>query len=134
MKIATFILACLIVLLASSCTTIPARFTNDAQLSPNGGYVVEAEDSGGLYLEVFYKSYSFFPDPDDNIQEAKSYFVTVAQELARQRGKAIEPIIRSQLKTNATRNIIDAFYSIYVSGRVNYFTTPRKDTRAGQPQ
>ena len=103
----------------NSCTTVPARFKQNPH-SPHGGYVIESEDAEGFYLEVFYKSYSFFPNPDDNIQEAKSFFVRVAQDLAHKRDKLIEPILTSQLKTNSSRNIMDGFYAIYVSGRVKY--------------
>ena len=114
------LVAILLVLSITGCTTVPKRFTQDSQLSNHGGYVIEAEDSDGFQLEIFYKSYSFMPNPDDNIQEAKSFFVTVAQELARRRGKAIEPILMSALQTNSTRNIMDGNYSIYVSGKVEY--------------
>ena len=120
MKNATVILCALTMLLISSCTTVPARFKQNPQISPHGGYVIEAEDTAGFYLEVFYKSYSFLPNPDDNIQEAKSFFVRVAQDLARDRGRTIEPILTSQLKSDTTRNILDGYYAIYVSGRVNY--------------
>lgn len=59
-----------------------ARLTPNPDLSPNGGYVVESEDGDGFTLEVFYKSYSFFPNPDASIQEAKDYFVQVAKAMA----------------------------------------------------
>jgi hypothetical protein len=110
----------LLSLAITGCTTVPKRFTQDPKLSDHGGYIIEAEDSAGFQLEIFYKSYSFMPNPDDNIQEAKSFFVTVAQELARRRGKAIQPILMSALQTNSTRNIMDGNYSIYVSGKVEY--------------
>lgn len=120
MKNMNLILIVLATLLATSCTTVPVRFKQNPQISPHGGYVIESEDAEGFYLEVFYKSYSFFPNPDDNIQEAKSFFVRVAQDLAHKRDKLIEPILTSQLKTNSSRNIMDGFYAIYVSGRVKY--------------
>jgi hypothetical protein len=120
MKRGRLILIVLAILLTHSCTTVPTRFKQNPQISPHGGYVIESEDAEGFYLEVFYKSYSFLPNPDDNIQEAKSFFVRVAQDLARERGKALAPTLTSQLKTNATRNILDGYYAVYVSGRVKY--------------
>lgn len=119
-KIGLILIALVTIFVTTSCTTVPSRFKLRPQISPHGGYVIESEDKEGFYLEVFYKSYSFFPNPDDNIQEAKSFFVRVAQDLAQKRNQAIDPIITSQLMTNSTRNIMDGFYAIYVSGRVKY--------------
>ena len=103
-----------------ACTTVPSRFTPTPELSSNGGYSIEAEDTKGFYLETFYKSYSFVPNADDNIQEAKGYFIEVANYLARERSKTIKPIIKSQLRADSTRNIIDGYYAINVSGRVDF--------------
>ena len=115
-----YVAAFCLLLLITSCTTIPERFKQNPQFSTDGGYVVESEDSEGFNLEIFYKSYSFFPNPDDNIQDARNFFIRIAQDWARERGKAIMPILTSQLTTNATRNIMDGYYAIYVSGRINY--------------
>ena len=86
----------------------------------NGGFVVEAESNTGFNLETFYKSYSFVPNPDDNIQDAKEYFTKVAKKLSEQRGKEMKPVLKSQLRTNSSRNVIDSNYAIYVTGFVAF--------------
>ena len=120
MKKINSILIIVITLFLSSCTMVPERFNQAQYLSPNGGYVVESEDTNGFNLEIFFKSYSFVPNPDDNIQEAKSFFIQVANKVASKNGKAINPIIQSQLNVNSSRNILDGNYAIYVSGFVSY--------------
>ena len=104
----------------TGCTTIPSRFQNYPQISPNGGYIIESEDENGFSLEIFYKSFSFTPSPDDNIQDAKNFFIRIAQDFASKRKHSIKPIIASQLKTSFSRNIIDGMYAIYISGKVYY--------------
>lgn len=106
--------------LLASCTTIPARFNQNPQISENGGYVVSAETEKGFQLEAFYKSYSFTPSPDDNIQEAKNYFIATANEQSMLRKKKIQPIQASTLAANATRNMIDGVFSIYITAPVLY--------------
>ena len=110
----------LMALMVAGCTTVPQRFTQNPQLSQKGGYLIEAEDVAGFQLELFYKSFSFFPKPDDSIQDARNFFVRIAQDVARNRGRAVKPILFSALQTNSTRNIIDGFYAVYISGRVEY--------------
>ena len=51
---------------------------------------------------------------------ARAYFVELANDIASKKNRKINPIIKSSLNTNATRNIIDGRYSVYVSGRVDY--------------
>lgn len=119
-KIIQLILAAIAFTIITGCTTVPPRFNQVPSESANTGYVIELEDSNGFHLETFLKSYSFFPNPDDNIQEAKQSFIRIAQFLAEERGRKSKPIIPSMLQANATRNIVDGNYSIYVSGRVDY--------------
>jgi len=111
------------ILLITGCTTVPKRFHQNKGISANGGYLIEQADATGFYLETFYKSYSFMPSPDDNIQVAKDYFAKIAHTIAANKQKRIKPILKSQLKSSATRNILDGVYSIYTSGRVNYTNT-----------
>ncbi len=108
------------ILLLASCTVVPDRFQQYQNGDMSGGYVIEYEDAGGFDLETFYKSYSFTPNPDDNILEAKNYFRTVAMHLASQKQKNIERILSSQINVNSGRNILDGNYAIYVSGFVKY--------------
>lgn len=110
----------LVVLLLGSCTTIPNRYLEDPSVSKNGGYIIEDENNAGFYLDVFYKSYSFAPNPDDNIQDAIDYFKKIASNKAKDRAKSLKLIKKSQLEINTTRNSIDGYYSIYVSGKVEY--------------
>jgi len=114
------VLITLSTLAMGACTTIPARFIKAPEISEDAGYFIEAEDAEGFFLEVYYESNSFFPNPDNNIQGTRSYYVTIAQMIAQKRSKAIEPIVKSQLVTNTTRNEISGVYTSYVSGRVKY--------------
>jgi hypothetical protein len=104
------------------CTTIPARFTQDSTISESGGYRTEEETSHGFTLEVFYKAYSFFPNPDPAIQEARSYFVRTALEIAKRKGRTIRPFSTPDLHASATRNILDGHYAVYITGKVVYAT------------
>lgn len=110
----------LLVVTVSACTTIPKRFQVDPGLSTSGGYIIESETPSGFTLEVFYKSYSFFPNPDPSIQEAKAFFVRVALEIARKKGKTIKPPVSTELSASASRNILDGHYAVYVTGKVEY--------------
>lgn len=107
-------------LFCCACTTVPSRFTKTPDISKDGGYFVEYEDNTGFFLETFFKSYSFVPNADDNIQEAKTYFVKVAQMISEDKNKPIKPILKSQLRADSTRNILDGYYAINVSGKVEY--------------
>jgi hypothetical protein len=102
------------------CTTIPGRFQPASHINDRIGYVVEKEDDKGFYLETFYYEYSFFPNADKSIENGRAYFAELANEIASKRGRQINPIIKSSLNVNATRNIIDGKYSVYVSGRVDF--------------
>lgn len=106
----------------TGCTTIPVRFTQDPTISESGGYRTEEEMSHGFTLEVFYKAYSFFPNPDPAIQEARAYFARTALELAKRKGKTIRPFSTADLHASATRNILDGHYAVYVTGKVIYAT------------
>lgn len=107
-------------LCATGCTTIPDRFRTSESIYPNCGYRTELVGNAGVALEVFFKKYSFFPNPDDAIQEARECFVRTALELAQRQAKKIMPITAADMSTSATRNIVDAYYSVYVTGKVNY--------------
>lgn len=104
----------------SACTSIPNRYIQDESISSNGGYIIEDQDNSGIYLDVYYQSYSFAPRQDDDIQEAIAYFKELATKLAKAKGHSVKPIRRSQLKIDATRNIVDSHYSIYISGKAEY--------------
>jgi len=108
------------VLILTGCTSVPDRYVKEPSISEDGGYIVEAEDDDGFHLDTFFKSYSFAPSPDDNILEAIKYFKDVATKIASKKDREISPIRRSELTVDSTRNVIDANYSIYVSGRVDY--------------
>ena len=110
----------LMLVTVSACTTIPARFTQDPGISESGGYRIEEETSHGFTLEVFYKAYSFLPNPDPAIQEARAYFSRIALELAKRKGKTIRPFSTADLHASATRNIMDGHYAVYVTGKVLY--------------
>ena len=120
MKIRTVGFVIVMAFIIGACTTVPTRFTQTPEISPYGGYFIEAEDANGFYMEIFYKSYSFLPIADDNIQEAKEYFIEIAYHLANERKKIIKPILKSQLRTESTRNIVDGYYAINVFGRVDF--------------
>ena len=120
MKLFFQIIAITIALFLGACTAVPSRFTRTPDIDTNCGYTIEAEDSAGFYLETFYVSYSFIPNADDNIQNAKGYFIKVANHLAQERSKTIQTIIKSQLRTDSTRNIMDGNYAINVAGRVDF--------------
>ena len=94
-------------LLAYSCTTVPSRFSHDGSGS-DSGYRVENETEQGFSLEVFYVTYSFFPNPDPAVQEAKAYFIRVASEIAKRKGKTIIRPMSTDLHASPTRNIISA--------------------------
>lgn len=104
------------------CATVPDRFTSDPMHSGDGGFRMENESSIGFSLEIFYKEYSFLPDPDNAIQGARTYFRKTAEELAKQRGKTIIPVTIADMHAAATRNILDGYYSVYVTGKVTYST------------
>jgi hypothetical protein len=102
------------------CTTIPGRFQIASNINDRLGYVIEKEDNKGFYLETFYHEHSFLPNPDKSIENARAYFVELANDIASKKGREINPIAKSSLNANATRNIIDGRYSVYVSGRIDY--------------
>lgn len=106
----------------TGCTTIPVRFTQDHTISESGGYRIEEETSHDFTLEVFYKAYSFFPNPDPAIQEARAYFTRTALEHAKRKGTTIRPFSTVDLHASATRNILDGHYAVYVTGKVIYAT------------
>jgi hypothetical protein len=107
-------------LLIGACTSVPSRFSQDPSISTSGGYRIENESSQGFTLEIFYVAYSFFPNPDPAVQEAKSYFVKVAGQLAQKKGKAIVPPIMAELHASPTRNTVSGEYAVYVTGKVSY--------------
>lgn len=104
----------------TACTTIPERFKVDPGLSTSGGYSVESETASGFTLEVFYKSYSFFPNPDPSIQEAKAFFIEVALDIARRNGRKIKQPVSARLNASASRNVLDGYYAVYVTGEAEY--------------
>ncbi len=114
--------ALLVLLTLCGCATVPDRFSRDPMLSGDGGYKMDNESSIGFSLEIFYKEYSFLPDPDNAIQGARAYFRKTAEVLAKQRGKTIIPITIADMHPTATRNILDGYYSVYVTGKVTYST------------
>ena len=77
------------------CTTIPGRFQPASHINDRIGYVVEKEDDKGFYLETFYYEYSFFPNADKSIENARAYFAELANDIASKRGRQINPIIKS---------------------------------------
>lgn len=104
----------------TGCTTIPDRFTRDESMSPDCGYHAEPLGNASFALEVFLKSYSFFPSPDAAVQEARECYSKTAALLAKRQGKMIKPITSSDMNTSPTRNIMDGYYSVYVTGKVVY--------------
>jgi hypothetical protein len=106
--------------LTSACTTVPSRFSQDPSSSDNAGYRVENETSTGFTLEIFYVAYSFFPNPDPAIEEARAYFIRVATDLARKKGKAIVRPTTADLHASPTRNVVVGQYAVYVTGKLVY--------------
>jgi hypothetical protein len=104
-------------LMGTGCSSVPESYKKTSDTS---GYRVLLEDAAGFDLEVFVASYSFTPNPDNNIEEGRSYFIRVANDIAAKSGRTIKPIIPSRLSTTATRNILDGNYQILVSGHVEY--------------
>ena len=104
----------------TGCTTMPDRFVSDKSIFPNCGYSTEPIGNTGFALEIFIKNYSFTPSPDASIQLGRECFTKTAVELAKRQRKRIVPMMSVDMNTSATRNIIDANYSIYVTGKVTY--------------
>ncbi|MBA4391173.1 MAG: hypothetical protein C0399_09560 [Syntrophus sp. (in: bacteria)] len=123
-----YLLIIFALIVLSACTTMPERFKTtpsidkemDEGLHRFSGYDIESEDVDGFILETCYISYSFASSAESNIPEAKTYFVKVAHMLAKEKNKPIEPIIKSMLNTNTTRNELDGRNTSFVSGRVKY--------------
>jgi putative SOS response-associated peptidase YedK len=109
-----------VVLLLGACTTVPGRFTQDPSISDKGGYRVENETAQSFTLEVFYVAYSFFPNPDPAVQEARDYFIRVASEFAKKKGKKIVRPTTADLNASPTRNTVSGQYAVYVTGKVTY--------------
>ena len=104
----------------TGCTTVPERFKQDESIYPNCGYRAESMGTEGFALEIFYKAYAFFPIADPAVQEARECFRRTAATLAKRAGKTIKPLYAPDMNASPTRNIVDANYSVYVTGRV-YF-------------
>jgi hypothetical protein len=103
----------------SGCTTIPDRFTQEPDFSDSGGYYVESYTPDGFTLETFYKYYTFMPNPEPAIREAKGYFIRIASELGRRKGKVVMTPSIAELNISPNRNTIDGTYAIYVTGRLS---------------
>ena len=107
-------------LLGAACTTIPHRFTQDEAIYPNCGYRIEPMGDKGFALEIFLKQYSWGLSAESAILSGRECFTTTAAFLAQDQGKKIAPLTAADMNTSTTRNLIDANFSVYVTGKVAY--------------
>lgn len=93
-----------VALALAGCAT-PVSYTNAPMVGydKNTEYAFE-EKPGGFDLTVYYARYQFIPESDAVATACKAALMSLAWELAEQRGKKIQPINEQRIKLSMGRN------------------------------
>ena len=99
------------VLAVSGCAT-PDRYIDEPmiRMDKDTEYFVEDFD-GGFILTVEYSRFQFIPESDAVDKAANSRMLSLAYEIAEQRGKTIKPVNEQRIRKSMGRNGITGITS-----------------------